>query len=572
MLGFEPDKVEKMNSETTPPTRVEASPPTRVGGYLEPGSELGGYRIIEVLGTGGMGQVFRAVDAEGIEVAMKVLHPHLSRDEEARERLRREVSALHRVRGRRVARVLDAEADGLEAFVVTELLNGLTLDQSVREEGVFEGDELVQLAEELSEALNAIHAADVIHRDLKPSNVMLTEEGAKVIDFGIAQVGDESRITKTGLVVGTAGYLAPEVFSGAPPTTEHIDWYAWAAVLLYAATGKQPFGTGPFQAVLARMERGEPQVAGLPVGVAAGLRAGLHPDPAQRAHPGAVLRQLQSPEVELEEITQIEPVAEQAGPAQTMVAVPYQPTQIELGHDAPPAQVLDPNAHIFAPDPHPAPHHPPAPPAAKGVLAALAFLFTAAGVWVSVFALALAGGALWLSRTAGIARVGQFRRRMRRGQAGAGGLVLRLPWYLIRALGGIVWPLLLSLFTFALVLGVAWIAIFMTAQAGAGGNLDEVRRYVTSGAGGLGVFIGVIVMWRWDSTAITGRTGMPLDYDGATRVGTRVLINAIARNRAARGVLSLVIVLIGLIVLTLAVSHSTWFDIFEFASISIPGA
>src|SRR5690625_859497 len=188
-----------MNSEETPPTRVEGGPPPAVPGYLEPGSELGGYRILEVLGTGGMGQVFRAVDADGVEVAMKVLHPQLARDEEARERLRREVSALHRVRGNRVARVLDAEADGIDAFVVTELLHGLTLDQSVREEGVFAGEELVQLAQELSEALHAIHGAEVVHRDLKPSNVMLTEDGAKVIDFGIAQVGDESRITQTGL-------------------------------------------------------------------------------------------------------------------------------------------------------------------------------------------------------------------------------------------------------------------------------------------------------------------------------------------------------------------------------------
>src|SRR5699024_6570527 len=252
-----------------------------------------------------MGQVFKALDADGVEVAMKVLHPQLARDEEARERLRREVSALHRVRGNRVARVLDTEADGIDAFVVTELLHGLTLDQSVREEGVFAGEELVQLAQELSEALHAIHGADVVHRDLKPSNVMLTEDGAKVIDFGIARVGDESRITQTGLVVGTAGYLAPEVFSGSPPTTKAIDWYAWAAVLLYAATGQQPFGTGPFQAVLARMERLEPVTDGLPAGVAAGLRAGLHPDPQQRATPDLVVRQLQSPDVPLPGITSV---------------------------------------------------------------------------------------------------------------------------------------------------------------------------------------------------------------------------------------------------------------------------
>jgi len=482
------------------------------------------------------------------------------------------VSALHRVRGDRVARVLDAEADGLEAFVVTELLNGLTLDQSVREEGIFEGDELVALAEELSEALHAIHAADVVHRDLKPSNVMLTENGAKVIDFGIAQVGDESRITQTGLVVGTAGYLAPEVFSGAPPTTEHIDWYAWAAVLLFAATGKQPFGTGPFQAVFARMERGEPEIAGLPIGIAAGLRAGLHPDPRRRAHPAAVLRQLQHPDVELDEITQIEPVAPVPDAAPTMVAVPYQPTQIEPGHDRPPAEIIDAGAQIFEPVRPPAPHYPPPPPAAKGVLASLLFLFTAGGISVSIGALFLAGLALWVARTAGIARVGQFRRRMRRGNnPGTGGLILRLPWYMLRALGGLVWPALLALFTFALVMGLAWIVMFMTAEASGIEDMDTAKRAIISAAGGIGALVGVTMMWRWDSNAITGRTGMPLDYDGATRVGARVIIASIARNRSARGILALVVLLIGLLILFLAISSSSWFDIFDFLSISIPG-
>src|SRR5690625_6339653 len=118
-----------MNSEETPPTRVEGSPPPAAPGYLEPGSELGGYRILEVLGTGGMGQVFRAVDADGMEVAMKVLHPQLARDEEARERRPREFRGLHRVRGDGVARVLAAEAKGGGALAVTERAMGFTLDR-----------------------------------------------------------------------------------------------------------------------------------------------------------------------------------------------------------------------------------------------------------------------------------------------------------------------------------------------------------------------------------------------------------------------------------------------------------
>lgn len=565
-----------MNSEETPPTRVEGGPPPAVPGYLEPGSELGGYRILEVLGTGGMGQVFRAVDADGVEVAMKVLHPQLARDEEARERLRREVSALHRVRGNRVARVLDAEADGIDAFVVTELLHGLTLDQSVREEGVFAGEELVQLAQELSEALHAIHGADVVHRDLKPSNVMLTEDGAKVIDFGIAQVGDESRITQTGLVVGTAGYLAPEVFSGAPPTTEHIDWYAWAAVLLYAATGKQPFGSGPFQAVLGRMERGQAAVEELPPGVAAGLRAGLHPDPAVRARPAEVIRQLQHPDVVLDEITQIAPVATPPSIAPTMVAVPYQPTQMIPGQDPVPSAVgLEAGPEIFG-APHPAPpQHPPAPPPARGVLFSLLFFFTAGGAAASIGALFALLVALWVARTTGLARVGQFRRRMRRGhgKSGTGGLILRLPWYLVRAVGGLVLPLLLAAFCFVLILGLAWVAIWIGQEAGGGGEeFAAARRGIITAAGGLGTLISALIMWRWDAVPITGRSGQPLDYDGATRVGARALIFALARNRFARGLLALVITLLALLFLFLALAHSDWFDVFEFLGIRIPGS
>src|SRR5699024_12081348 len=93
--------------------------------------DLGGYRVTGLLGSGGMGKVYRAVDADGLEVAIKVLHPHLSRDQDARERLRREVSALHRVRHDRVARVLDAEIVGVDAVIVTELLQGLKVSHTV---------------------------------------------------------------------------------------------------------------------------------------------------------------------------------------------------------------------------------------------------------------------------------------------------------------------------------------------------------------------------------------------------------------------------------------------------------
>ncbi|HLS04292.1 MAG TPA: serine/threonine-protein kinase [Actinomycetales bacterium] len=559
-----------MTFEETPPTRVEGAPPSRISGSFEPGTEVGGYRILEILGSGGMGQVYRAVDADDRQVAMKILHPHLSRDEEARERLRREVSALHRVRGDRVARVLDAEVDGFDAFIVTELLSGLTLDQSVREEGVFEGEELVELAQELSQALNAIHGADVVHRDLKPSNVMLTEQGAKVIDFGIAQVGDETRITQTGLVVGTAGYLAPEVFSGAPPTTERIDWYAWAAVLLYAATGKQPFGTGPFQAVLARMERAEPLVEGLAPGVAAGLRAALHPDPRARAHPAAVIRQLQHPDVALDEITQINPVSPAPSAAPTMVAVPYQPTQMLPGT---PTGTVDPTQwqpHEIAPPPA----HPPIPSAGSAVMASFLLLFAMLGAGAVLWALLGLVVALVLARTTGIARVGQFRRRMRRGsqKAGAVGLVVRLPWYLLRGIGGLILPVLLSLFCGALIFGLAWLATWISSEVASPDTAESAQRVILACAGALATCAAALIMWRWDTVPITGRSGQPLDYDGATRVGARAIIAGIARSKAARALIALIVILASLLLLLITVAQGWSFNLFELLHIPIPGA
>lgn len=176
-----------------------------------------GYRLLRRIGAGGMGTVHEALDADGNRVAVKVLHPAIAADPAARERLRREVALLHRVRGQGVARVLDAEVDGVTAFVVTELIDGPTLEEEVRENGPLEPDELAGLAHGLADGLHAIHTAGVVHRDLKPGNVMLSPDGPVIIDFGIAQVADDVRLTQTGLVTGTPGYLDPDVIAGNDP-------------------------------------------------------------------------------------------------------------------------------------------------------------------------------------------------------------------------------------------------------------------------------------------------------------------------------------------------------------------
>ena len=264
---------------------------------------VGGYELVRVLGSGGMGTVYEALDADGRRVALKLLHPAFSTDDAARQRLRREVATLHRVRGAQVARVLDAEVDADEAFVVTELIDGESLDYSVRHHGPFDADELLDLAGGLAAALEQIHAVGVVHRDMKPGNVMLTDSGPVVIDFGISQLADDARLTQTGLVTGTPGYVDPQVLAGGVPDAGG-DWWGWAAVLVFASTGRPPFGTGPLAAVLARVETGRADVDGLPPRIGQVLRRALHPDPSLRLSHASVVRAIDD-HVQGREVTQL---------------------------------------------------------------------------------------------------------------------------------------------------------------------------------------------------------------------------------------------------------------------------
>ena len=238
---------------------------------------IGGYRLIKRIGAGGMSTVFEAEDGAGVRVALKLLHPALVVDHSGRERLRREVAMLQKVRGRYVAEVLDAETDSDEAFIVTELIDGPTLEQDVVDSGVFEGEDLVELAEHLRQAVEAIHEAGVLHRDLKPSNVMLGPDGPVLIDFGIAQVDEDSRLTVPGSVAHTPGYCDPRVINGANPD-ESADWWALAAVLAFAATGRAPFGKGNPQAIMRRVFEGVPDIVGIQGPVAAAFVRALAPD------------------------------------------------------------------------------------------------------------------------------------------------------------------------------------------------------------------------------------------------------------------------------------------------------
>src|SRR6516225_659455 len=252
--------------------------------------KIGPYRLLEKIGEGGMGVVYLARDSDGRPVAVKVLGPAVSSDPNARRRLFREVETMRRVRSRYVAEILDADVNGPSPYIVTRYVPGRTLDDIVRKDGPLPGPVLARLAGGLAAAIAAIHAAGVVHRDLKPGNVMLVDGHPVVIDFGIAHIPDSTRLTQTGMVMGTPGYLAPEVIEGLP-SSGASDVHSWGATVAFAATGRPPYGVGSYQTVFFRVLQGKAELAGMPAPLVPLVTAALAVDPARRPSAGWLAEQ-----------------------------------------------------------------------------------------------------------------------------------------------------------------------------------------------------------------------------------------------------------------------------------------
>ncbi|MFI7643069.1 serine/threonine-protein kinase [Nonomuraea sp. NPDC049400] len=241
---------------------------------------VGPYRLFGRLGAGGQGVVYLSQGPDGRPVAVKVLREGL-----ADERFAKEIEAARRVEPFCIAQVLDASLGG-RPYIVTEYVDGPSLQQAGRHVGA----DLQRLAVATATALAAIHQAGIVHRDFKPANVLLGPGGPRVIDFGISR-SVEAGPAATSSIVGTPAYMAPEQLAG-ERIGPAVDVFAWASVMVFAATGAPPFGDDSLPAVINRILHNEPQVGDLPQPLRAIVLGCLAKDPARRPAMRDVLLQL----------------------------------------------------------------------------------------------------------------------------------------------------------------------------------------------------------------------------------------------------------------------------------------
>ncbi|MEU6016331.1 serine/threonine-protein kinase [Streptomyces sp. NPDC047515] len=371
---------------------------------------IGSYRLLGRLGAGGMGQVYLARSDRGRTVAIKLVRGELAEQQEFRDRFRQEVRAARQVGSAWTAPVLDADTEAAVPWVATGYVAGPSLQATVTgragapvgkasgEYGPLPERSVHILGAGLSHALQAIHAAGLIHRDLKPSNILLTIDGPRVIDFGIARALDtvaDGGLTRTGALVGSPGFMAPEQVRG-ERVTPACDVFCLGSVLAYASTGRMPFGTSDSgaHAQMFRIVQEDPDLTGVPVDLVELVRDCLHKDPAARPTtdallerladgdtaepwlPGALIAQLGRHAVELldsedpEEAAGPDPVPDKAPPTPTAPAPPTDRPAPEPPPDAvhppPTGAGTSSPAHPYGPPSSPSYGCPQQPPAQQG--------------------------------------------------------------------------------------------------------------------------------------------------------------------------------------------------------------
>ncbi|MEU8465431.1 bifunctional serine/threonine protein kinase/MFS transporter [Streptomyces sp. NPDC029003] len=339
-------------------------------------THIGPYRLIARLGEGGMGLVYLGRSDLGRTVAVKVVQAEHAQHPEFRRRFAREVAAARRVGGAWTADVLDADTDAAVPWVATQYIPGPDLTTVVAQDfGPLPERSVRTLANRLALALQAVHEAGLIHRDLKPSNVLVTVDGPRVIDFGIARAMDslagDSLHTRTGMLIGSPGFMSPEQVRGLE-LTPASDVFCLGALLVYAATGRLLFGAtdSGLNAHLFRIAEEEPDLTGVPDSLIELVRACLHKDPAKRPTPRDVATYT---------------AGDQAGewlPGAVLAQLGRRAAHLL---DYAPAVQQDPRVQLAKPVPPPPPAYAPTTPARPG-RSAVSF----AGRWRTLLALALA--------------------------------------------------------------------------------------------------------------------------------------------------------------------------------------
>lgn len=258
-------------------TTPDPTPPS----YPSTPSRIGPYRVIRKLGGGGMSQVYLAVSRRLRPVAVKVVRPELAADPGFRTRFRTEVAAAQAVNATYTAPVVGADPDAPQPWLATAYIPGPSLDAAVKDPGPLPEGTLRMLGGGLVEALAAVHRAGVVHGDLKPSNILLTSDRPRIIDFGISRAIDAGESSFGRHPEGSPEFMSPEQ-ANCGDITPASDVFALGAVLVYAATGTPPFGSGRTEAVLSRVLHAPPALDGVPTGLLGTLTACLDKDPARR--------------------------------------------------------------------------------------------------------------------------------------------------------------------------------------------------------------------------------------------------------------------------------------------------